>query len=88
MKYVKATAVLPEKLIAEIQKYIQGETIYIPKPKTTYQKWGSRSGGRKLIDERNNNIKNEFKHGKTIDQLAEDHFLAIETIKKIVYSGK
>lgn len=33
MKYVKATAVLPERLIVEIQKYVQGETLYIPNPK-------------------------------------------------------
>lgn len=32
MTYVKATNILPEELISEIQKYIQGETIYIPKP--------------------------------------------------------
>lgn len=88
MKYVKATAILPEKLLVEIQKYIQGETIYIPKPKTTYQKWGSRSGGRKLIDDRNIAIKHAFKNGKTIHQLADDYFLSIETIKKIVYSSK
>ncbi|MFC3885813.1 CD3324 family protein [Bacillus songklensis] len=86
MKYVKATTILPEKLIIEIQKYVQGETIYIPKPKTTYQKWGTRSGGRKLIDDRNASIKNAFKSGRTIDQLAEEYFLSTETIKKIVYS--
>lgn len=86
MKYVNATTVLPENLIMEIQKYIQGETIYIPKPETTYQKWGTRSGGRKLIDERNASIKKEFKSGTAIHQLAEDYFLSIETIKKIVYS--
>lgn len=28
MAYVKATAILPEKLISEIQKYVQGKTIY------------------------------------------------------------
>ena len=38
MKYVKANAVLPESLITEIQKYIQGETIYIPKQAKHY-KW-------------------------------------------------
>ncbi|MEJ8547449.1 CD3324 family protein [Brevibacillus borstelensis] len=88
MKYVKATSILPEKLIIEIQKYIQGETIYIPKPKTTYEKWGSRSGGRKAIQERNSEIKKAFQNGRTIDQLADDHFLAVETIKKIVYTNK
>ncbi|USG65040.1 CD3324 family protein [Brevibacillus ruminantium] len=88
MRYVKATTILPEQLIKEIQKYIQGETLYIPKQKTTYQKWGARSGGRKLIDERNAQIKNAFQNGTTIQQLAEDYFLAVETIKRIVYSHK
>jgi Mor family transcriptional regulator len=86
MKYVKATAILPETLILEIQKYVQGETIYIPKSKPTYQKWGTRSGGRKLIDERNSAIKEAFKNGSTINQLAEEYFLSTETIKRIVYS--
>jgi DNA-binding NarL/FixJ family response regulator len=88
MKYVKATNILPKELISEIQKYIQGETIYIPKPKTTYEKWGARSGGRRAIQERNSAIKEAFKKGKTIHQLADDHFLAVETIKKIVYTNK
>ncbi|WP_042349858.1 CD3324 family protein [Bacillus massiliigorillae] len=86
MAYVKATAILPEKLISEIQKYVHGETIYIPKLETTHQKWGTRSGSRKLIDERNVTIKEAFKSGITIDQLAEEYHLSIETIKKIVYS--
>ena len=32
-----------ESLITEIQKYIQGETIYIPKQETKHYKWGTRS---------------------------------------------
>lgn len=86
MRYIKANAILPEKLIVEIQKYVQGENIYIPKPKTEYQKWGTRSGGRKVIDDRNASIKRAFKRGCTIQQLSEEYFLSIETIKKIVYS--
>jgi len=86
VKYVKATAILPEALIAEIQKYVQGEAIYIPKPEAAYQKWGTRSGGRKLLDDRNRTIKHSFQNGSTIAQLAEDYFLSVETIKKIVYA--
>jgi Mor family transcriptional regulator len=86
MKPIKAKAVLPEKLILEIQKYVQGETIYIPKPEGAYHRWGTCSGTRKHIDERNASIKKAFKKGRTIHQLAEEHFLSIETIKKIVYS--
>ncbi|GGI10770.1 CD3324 family protein [Gottfriedia solisilvae] len=86
MTYLKATAILPEKLISEIQKYVQGETIYIPKPETTHKKWGSRSGTRKFIDERNIKIKKAYKAGTSIDQLADEYFLSIETIKKIIYT--
>ncbi|OEH92539.1 CD3324 family protein [Bacillus solimangrovi] len=86
MNYVKANAVLPQELIKEIQKYVQGETIYIPKPKANHKKWGTRSGARTLIADRNASIKQGFKDGNSIEQLAEQYFLAVETIKKIVYS--
>ncbi len=86
MGYVKADAVLPEKLISEIQKYVQGETIYIPKPDSARQKWGVRSGARKLIDERNASIKKAFKNGDSVERLAGEYHLSIETIKKIVYT--
>lgn len=86
MKYVKATAILPESLITEIQKYVQGETIYIPKPKAAYQKWGARSGGRKFIDDRNAAIRKAFRDGEPIQQLADEYYLSTETVKKIVYS--
>ncbi|MEC0293453.1 CD3324 family protein [Bacillus subtilis] len=86
MAYVKVTAILPEKLISEIQKYVQGKTIYIPKPESSHQKWGACSGTRKLIDDRNASIKKAFKNGKTIHQLSDEYHLSDETIKKIVYS--
>ncbi|GGH81230.1 Mor family transcriptional regulator [Pullulanibacillus pueri] len=88
MRPVKAATKLPEALIEEIQKYVQGETIYIPKPVTSYHKWGTYSGGRRAIDKRNATIKSAFKEGQSIEQLAQEHFLSIESIKKIVYSRK
>ncbi|WP_100332236.1 CD3324 family protein [Bacillus xiapuensis] len=88
MSYVKANAVLPEQLIIEIQKYVQGEAIYIPKPKAARQKWGTRSGSRQQFDARNASIRQAFENGRTLEQLAEDYFLSAETIKKIVYSAK
>lgn len=88
MKYINANKVLPEKLIAEIQKYVQGETLYIPKPETEHLKWGISSGGREILDRRNNTIRTSFISGSSIQQLAEEYFLSTETIKKIVYSHK
>lgn len=86
MTYVKATSVLPKELVKEIQKYIQGETIYIPKRGKDYSQWGSLSGERKRIDDRNDSIKKAYNNGASMDQLAREHFLSIETIKKIIYS--
>lgn len=86
MTYIKATSVLPEELVKEIQKYIQGETIYIPKPGKSYKQWGTLSGERKRIDERNNFLKDAFKSGVSKEQLAKEYYLSIETIKKIVYT--
>ncbi|MDP4085528.1 MAG: CD3324 family protein [Bacillota bacterium] len=88
MKYINANKVLPEKLIMEIQKYVQGETLYIPKLETEYRKWGTLSGGRRLLDRRNAAIRNSFISGKSIHQLAQEYYLSTETIKKIIYSHK
>ena len=88
MKYVNAQQVLPEKLIVEIQKYVQGETLYIPKMENDYQKWGIISGSRQRLDSRNTAIRNAFASGIRIEQLAQEYHLSDETIKKIVYSHK
>lgn len=88
MKYMNANNVLPEKLIMEIQKYVQGAALYIPKPETEYRKWGTSSGGRRMLDRRNAAIRDAFESGRSIQQLAEENFLSTETIKKIVYSHK
>lgn len=88
MKYTNANKVLPEKLIKEIQKYVQGETIYIPKQETKYKKWGTLSGGRGRLNDRNAAIRHAFMNGSSIHQLAEEYYLSTDTIKKIVYSHK
>lgn len=88
MKYINASKVLPNELIMEIQKYVQGETLYIPKQEKEYRKWGTSSGSRRLLDRRNAAIRTSFISGSSIGQLAEEYFLSSETIKKIVYSNK
>ncbi|GLI05432.1 MULTISPECIES: CD3324 family protein [Paenibacillus] len=86
MKYTNAKKILPEMLIIEIQKYVQGESIYIPRQEKEHKHWGSLSGGRQWLDHRNAAIRHAFKNNSSIEQLAKDYFLSIETIKKIVYS--
>lgn len=88
MKYVNADLVLPEALLQEIQKYVHGELVYIPKPKGQHKKWGENSGSRKQLSERNAEIRRRFRAGETVSQLAECFFLSSCSIKKIVYAKK
>jgi Mor family transcriptional regulator len=86
MRYVKAESILPDNLLKEIQKYIQGEYVYIPSKDDTRKKWGEKSGNRDFLRNRNEDIYNKHKSGHTISDLAEEFFLSIDSIKKIVYT--
>lgn len=88
MHYKNANEIIPQYLLTEIQKYVQGETIYIPIQPKKRKKWGSKSGSRATIDERNLQIRQSFSNGETIEQLAVTYYLSVETIKKIVYVKK
>jgi len=83
MKYKNAQDILPDRLLKELQKYISGETIYIPKAETKKQ-WGESSGARSYYKQRNEEIRSKYASGMTIDQLAEEYNLSIESIRKII----
>ena len=86
MKYIKADTVLPDKLVEELQKYIQGGYIYIPLKIENKKKWGEVSGIKEEIKTRNENIKRDFKCGKTVEELVYEYYLSEHSIKKIIYS--
>lgn len=85
MGYVKAEKILPDSLIKELQKYIQGEYIYIPSQSETKKKWGEKSGNRAYIQNRNKDILRKYLNGSSIKDLANEFFLSTDSIKKIVY---
>jgi Mor family transcriptional regulator len=78
---------LPARLLKEIQEYVEGALVYIPK-KTRKAGWGSISGARQLIDRRNSTIKILFERGVSITDLAKKYHLSEDTIRKIVYRRK
>jgi Mor family transcriptional regulator len=86
MRYQKGKLIFPEELLQEIQKYVQGELVYIPNRKGSRKRWGESSGSRKLLNQRNDDIRRKFIQGETIDQLTQQYCLSHESIKKIVYS--
>ncbi|CAN7504946.1 CD3324 family protein [Paenibacillus sp. LjRoot153] len=86
MKYISAETVLPDDLLKEIQKYVQGRMVYIPNSEGSRKKWGEKSGNRNYLNLRNVQIREKFNEGATIDQLSELFSLSHDSIKKIVYS--
>ncbi|MCR8658699.1 CD3324 family protein [Paenibacillus endoradicis] len=85
MEYINADVVLPEELLKEVQKYINGGMIYIPKPKGLRKGWGVNSGHRTYLTQRNDQIRESFLQGANIHQLSDQYFLSCDSIKKIVY---
>jgi len=84
MKYIKASDVLPEKLLKEVQKYADGKTLYFPK-ETERKKWGEQSGSRAFFQERNKEIRSKYLQKTSIEHLANEYNLSIETIRKIIF---
>lgn len=86
MCYKNGKDILPEKLLKELQQYIQGEIIYIPREKNNRKAWGELSGTRKLIQQRNKEIYTHYKNGTSIIQLSESYNLSDDSIKKIIFN--
>lgn len=85
MKYVRIDRILPDELVKEIQKYIQGEYVYIPSIPEKRKRWGEKSKIRDYIKDRNAKILKQYIGGQSISNLAKEFFLSDSSIKKIVY---
>ena len=84
MRYKNASDVLPESLLKEVQKYAAGETLYFPKDRER-QKWGEKTGARAFFQERNAEIRQKYLQKMSIEHLADEYCLSVETIRKIVF---
>ena len=87
MKYENAKDILPAALLEEVQKYAAGKLLYVPVENET-KGWGETSGYRQKLLKRNVMISNRYKAGATLSELAEEYFLSLDSIKKIVYGKK
>ena len=84
MKYKNAQEILPDRLLKELQQYVSGETIYVPNVQEKKQ-WGEASGARNYYKKRNEQIRGEFRNGCSIEELADEYNLSVDSIRKIVY---
>lgn len=84
MAYKNARDVLPEALLHQIWKYVEGENIYIPRRQECRAAWGTRSGTRMEYDARNEEIRARYAENASIEELADEFCLSVESIRKIV----
>ena len=85
MKYINARVLLPEPLVRELQRYIQGGYIYVPTDQTQQKRWGEVSGYRQELQQRNSRITAEYRNGVSAEELAEKYCLSVHAILKIIY---
>jgi len=84
LSYVNGKDVLPPGLLEELQGYIQGELLYIPKKSEQRVKWGENSGSRKEIASRNAEIFGHHRSGSSVAELQRKYHLSEESIRKII----
>lgn len=80
-----ARDILPDRLLRELQEYISGETLYIPKAQEK-KPWGETSGARSYYKQRNAEIRKKYAGGSKIEDLGEEYHLSCDSIRKIVYA--
>lgn len=85
MKYINAKEILPDKLIKELQEYVQAGYVYVPAKNEQHKSWGELSGYRKELSKRNSIIISEYRNGASIEELAHRYYLSIYAIRKILY---
>lgn len=84
MGYIRAEDVLPSEVLALVQKYVEGQMLYVPKKDFHRSGWGSLSGARSSLKCRNDKIYEEYKAGSDVQRLAEKYFLSVKSIQKII----
>lgn len=85
MSYINANIILPEDLVKEIQNYVNGVNLYIPKVpvvKNTFNSYQLE------IYKRNQEIYKKFLQGAKVPDLAGKYYLSDKSIYRILGSMK
>ena len=78
------TCALPIYLIEQLQQYVDGAAVYIPKKEEGKKAWGERTNTKTELAKRNAGIYTEYLSGRPIKELAEKYFLAEKSIQRII----
>ena len=87
MNHPNGRDIFPPALLKQIQKYVSGQSVYIPAA-SVRKAWGETSGYKRYIFERNQKIRQRFRNGESAGELAEAFSLSVDSIRRIIYSKK
>jgi len=88
MSYIKATDVLPDEVLDLIQKYVEGEYIYIPKKECNRKLWGQTTKSKEKTSARNADIYKIYEKGVSVKILSEMYYLSLKSIQRIIFKMK
>lgn len=84
MGYLNGKDILPAKILAAIQQYVDGEYIYIPRKDENRKAWGENKQSKKRTAKRNLEIYKKYLSGISVTDLADEYFLSEKTIYSIL----
>ena len=84
MRYVRAQDVFPADLLRQIQTYVDGEYVYIPRRDGEKRPWGESTKSKEEIRLRNRAIYEDYRNGAEIELLAKSYFLSDKSIRRII----
>ena len=82
MSYIKAEEILPEELIRQIQKYVDGVYIYIPRKPGTRHAWGQETDYKAELKIRNDRIRSDYAAGESVTTLSRRYHLSEKSIRR------
>lgn len=84
MGYNNGKKILPIELIKQIQQYVDGESIYIPKREETVKCRGQNTNIKMFLSRRNIEIYQKYLNGCRVVDLAQEYHISTQGIYKIL----
>ncbi|KEI96773.1 histidine kinase [Clostridium botulinum A2B3 87] len=84
MGYKQANKIFPVDLLNEIQNYVDGQYVYIPRKDGNQRMWGEVNRSKEIISKRNIEIFKKYNNGISVKELALMYYLSPKTIYKVI----
>ena len=88
MGYKRAEQILPPEILAQIQEYVDGECIYIPRKEENRKSWGETTDTKRALKERDGEIYHAYIGGISRQELATRYYLSEKSIERIILKEK